>query len=65
MHPEVSEPETARVLESLSRDITRASNGWYLVGGTALALEFGHRKFIDLNFFADLAVPENLGLVRK
>jgi predicted nucleotidyltransferase component of viral defense system len=28
---------------------------FYLVGGTALALQFGHRKSIDLDFFCDEA----------
>lgn len=32
-------------LEFLSR------NGWYLAGGTALALQVGHRVSIDLDFF--------------
>lgn len=26
-------------------------DGWYLAGGTALALQTGHRRSIDLNFF--------------
>lgn len=28
-----------------------------LVGGTALALQLGHRKSVDLDFFGDLAIP--------
>ena len=26
--------------------------GWYLAGGTALALQSGHRRSVDLDFFA-------------
>jgi len=28
-----------------------SENGWYLAGGTALALQEGHRKSVDLDFF--------------
>lgn len=28
-----------------------SSNGWYLAGGTALALQTGHRRSVDLDFF--------------
>ena len=28
-----------------------AKGGWYLAGGTALALQAGHRKSVDLDFF--------------
>lgn len=28
-----------------------ARGGWYLAGGTALALQVGHRKSVDLDFF--------------
>ena len=28
-----------------------ASGGWYLAGGTALALQAGHRQSVDLDFF--------------
>ena len=26
-------------------------NSWYLAGGTALALQVGHRRSVDLDFF--------------
>ena len=29
-------------------------SGWYLAGGTALALQAGHRKSVDLDFFTTL-----------
>jgi hypothetical protein len=39
-----------RVFEKIKKlDILKA---FYLAGGTALALEFGHRKSIDLDFFS-------------
>ena len=42
--------KTNSVLESLSPDTVK--NDFYLAGGTALALQFGHRQSIDLNFFS-------------
>ena len=32
----------------------------YLVGGTALALEIGHRLSVDFNFFSSLELPRDL-----
>lgn len=34
--------------------------GYYLAGGTALALQLGHRKSIDLDFFSDTPIPRTL-----
>ncbi|PIU58428.1 MAG: hypothetical protein COS89_00440 [Deltaproteobacteria bacterium CG07_land_8_20_14_0_80_38_7] len=42
-------PKTAQVLIKLSLESNL--KGWYLAGGTALALQIGHRKSIDLDFF--------------
>lgn len=30
-----------------------SNHGWYLAGGTALALQVGHRRSLDLDFFTD------------
>ena len=38
--------DAARGMDWLEKD------GWYLAGGTALALQAGHRQSIDLDFFA-------------
>ena len=40
---------TLELLEKLSG--VAFSNGFYLAGGTALALRFGHRLSVDLDFF--------------
>lgn len=48
MHPEVLEEEAlnlTKVLGFLDRF------GFYLVGGTGLALQWGHRKSVDFDFF--------------
>ena len=50
MYPETLAPETRRVLEKISKQ--PFIEDFYLVGGTALALHFGHRESIDLDFFS-------------
>lgn len=39
-------------------------DGFYLAGGTGLALHFGHRESIDLDFFRSDAFDENIYLNR-
>ena len=36
------------------------TDDFYLAGGTALAFQMGHRKSIDLDFFSDNPVKNNL-----
>ncbi len=49
MHPEALTPNTKRVLESLGqKSLTRDV---YLAGGSALALHYGHRFSVDLDWF--------------
>jgi hypothetical protein len=50
MHPETLAPETKRVLETLASQ--GVASGFYLAGGTSLALQLGHRESIDLDFFS-------------
>jgi len=50
-HTEVLTPETKRALGCLSEIRWLKRSGWYLAGGTALALEAGHRQSVDLDFF--------------
>lgn len=50
MHPETLASETRHVLEKISEQ--NFIQDFYLVGGTALALYFGHRESIDLDFFS-------------
>lgn len=42
---------TLDALEFLSGEKWIGKSGWYLAGGTALALQSGHRKSVDLDFF--------------
>ena len=45
-------PDTTRkaLFQSAKMDVFSGS-GWYLAGGTALALQVGHRQSVDLDFF--------------
>lgn len=43
--------ETRRALEAFSGMAWLKRSRWYLAGGTALALQVGHRASVDLDFF--------------
>ncbi len=43
--------ETKKALDFLSKETWLADSNWYLAGGTALALQSGNRKSVDLDFF--------------
>lgn len=47
MHPETLSKETSAVFDLISDSVSE----FYLAGGTALALELGHRISVDLDFF--------------
>lgn len=49
VHTETISSECLQLIEDLSK--TSFINDFYLGGGTALSLEIGHRKSIDLDFF--------------
>ncbi|HAS00106.1 MAG: hypothetical protein US57_C0011G0046 [Candidatus Moranbacteria bacterium GW2011_GWC2_37_73] len=50
MYHETIDEQTMRVFEKIKKiDILKS---FYLAGGTALAIELGHRKSIDLDFFS-------------
>ena len=43
--------KTKKALDFLSKGEWLKKSKWYLAGGTALALQAGHRKSVDLDFF--------------
>ena len=43
--------QTKNGLEFLCNKTWLKNDGWYLAGGTALALQCGHRRSVDLDFF--------------
>jgi hypothetical protein len=59
-HSEVLAPRQQRVLAQLGPLLT--PGGFYLAGGTALALHLGHRRSVDLDWLtaAELADPLRL-----
>ncbi len=50
MYQEVINIKTERLLEALTK--IKELRNFYLAGGTALALQLGHRRSIDLDWFS-------------
>ena len=55
MHEKALTNESAALLPSFGR-----FDNFYLAGGTALALQIGHRLSVDFDFFSYNQLPENL-----
>ncbi len=55
MHDEVLTQPASALLPSLAR-----FDGFYLVGGTALALQIGHRRSVDFDLFSEKPLPDSL-----
>ncbi len=55
MHQEVLEQKNLKVLALLKN-----FPGFYLAGGTALALQLGHRRSIDFDLFSNKKIPADL-----
>src|SRR3989338_10227 len=52
-HYETLPRKTKRALDFLSGEKWLKKSSWYLAGGTALALQTGNRKSLDLDFFTE------------
>jgi len=52
-HLEVLPHETQQAFDVYTKFEFLRSSGWYLAGGTALALQVGHRRSVDLDFFTE------------
>jgi len=57
MHEETLAHKTKKLLEKLSRE--KWLRNYYLAGGTALALHYGHRESIDLDWFTAKNIKTN------
>ncbi len=55
MHDEVLTPNAAALLPALAK-----FGGFYLAGGTALALQIGHRRSVDFDLFSTEPLPKHL-----
>ncbi|MCL5781999.1 MAG: nucleotidyl transferase AbiEii/AbiGii toxin family protein [Patescibacteria group bacterium] len=51
LHFDILPKSTRSALEYLSLQEWLKDSNWYLAGGTALALQVGHRQSVDLDFF--------------
>lgn len=51
LHYETLPKKTVEAFEFLKEQLWLKEGGWYLAGGTALALQSGHRESVDLDFF--------------
>jgi hypothetical protein len=58
-HFEVLDKETKNNLKILSRASFIGDGNFYLAGGTGLALQIGHRRSYDLDFFAQKEFDES------
>ena len=65
LHLQTILPDTLELLKRLSAQ--PEMKGMRLVGGTALALQYGHRQSVDLDFFGTPVInqDEMLGMVEK
>ena len=62
-HPEAIEAALKHALRRLGPFVTKHS--FYLAGGTALALHFGHRLSVDFAWFTDRPMMEPLRLAQN
>jgi len=62
MYPKTLYPKTKQVLNTIKKE--PFLKDFYLAGGTALALQLGHRKSIDLDFFSS-TFPNEKELIKN
>lgn len=62
-HPEILSPKQRKTLRLLGPEVT--AQGFYLAGGTALALQLGHRRSVDFDWFLEDRMPDPLRLARE
>lgn len=62
-HPEILSPKQNKTLRLLGPEVT--ARGFYLAGGTALALQLGHRRSVDFDWFLEGRMPDPLLLARE
>ncbi len=56
---------TFKAFDYLSKGLLSTSENWYLAGGTALALQAGHRQSVDLDFFTQEKIFSPAEVVKK
>ena len=63
LHFEMLPTKTVKAFEFLSKEQWLVGSNWYLAGGTALTLQVGNRKSVDLDFFTQDKDFDNDGLL--
>lgn len=63
-HTAILPRHTKKALDFLSAKKWLKNSSWYLAGGTALALQTGHRSSVDLDFFSPKKFNNNILLKR-
>ncbi len=64
-HFETLPDQTKLALDFLAQEAWLKESGWYLAGGTALALQAGNRKSYDLDFFTQVKDFDEKKLLAK
>jgi hypothetical protein len=62
-HPEILSPKQRKTLRLLGPEA--AARDFYLAGGTALAIQLGHRRSVDFDWFLEGRIPDPLLLARE
>jgi hypothetical protein len=62
LHEKILSPAQRRLLKRLSA--ASEARRFYLAGGTAVALRFGHRRSLDFDWFTDEPLPDPLSLAQ-
>ena len=57
--------ETKIALDFLATQDWLKETDWYLAGGTALALNVGHRNSVDLDFFIQHSTFDNIEIIDR
>jgi len=64
LHLNILPRQTKKALDFLSQENWMKKTSWYLAGGTALALQAGHRSSVDLDFFTVQKSFNNVSLLK-
>lgn len=62
-HPEILTRTQKRVLKQFGPKLT--ARGFYLAGGTALAIHLGHRRSVDFDWFTLDSIGDGLALAQQ
>lgn len=64
-HTKILPRLTKKALEYLALQTWIQNSNWYLAGGTALAIQVGHRSSVDLDFFTEEKDFSSIKIIEK